>query len=47
MKLGRTKAAKEEKPKPTGFTEEQKRGQQALSDKLKTNRWVNENGELN
>ncbi len=34
------------KPEPRGFTEEQKRRQEALSDKLKLNRLLNENGEL-
>jgi len=46
MKLRRDKPAKVEEPKPTGFTPEQKRGQQALNDKLKLNRLLDEDGNL-
>lgn len=47
MKLGRTpKEPKAEKPKVTGFTDAQKRSQQALSDKLILNRKLDENGEI-
>ena len=47
MKFGRTpKEPKVDTPKVTGFTKEQKRGQQALSDKLILQRKLDENGEI-
>lgn len=46
MKIGRSKPEKVDKPKPTGFTTEQKKKQQSLNDRVKINRWLNEDGEL-
>lgn len=46
MKIGRSKPAKVDNPTPTGFTKEQKRKQQGLSDLLILNRKLDENGEI-